>query len=444
MSVIPAYVLAVIQKLNIAGYEAYPVGGCVRDSLLLKTPHDWDVCTNALPDEMKEVFADDKTFDTGIKHGTLTVLSEGEPIEITTYRADGDYTDHRRPDSVKFVRSLKEDLSRRDFTVNALCFDKSGGVVDMFDGQYDLESRLIRCVGDPDKRFEEDALRILRALRFSSVLDFDIEENTSQSIKKKAPLLKYVSAERIFSELKKLLKGRRAGAVLLDYREVFAQFIPELSECFDVRQNNPHHMYDVYTHICKSVDNIPPDETLRLTMLFHDIGKPRCKTTDEKGIDHFKMHPIVGAKMAEDILLRLKADNHTRELVCEYIREHDNRLAENKRSVGRFISKHSFDFFDNYILIRRADTLAQSLYFREEKRADLDVLVSIRNELEKEQACLKKSDLAINGRDLLALGFEGKEIGVMLERALDGVISGVVENERGELIKYVTAEKEPE
>ena len=435
---IPEYVLLVLEKLNNAGYEAYPVGGCVRDCLRGVTPHDWDVCTNAFPEEMKRVFADMHSIETGLKHGTLTVMSLGQPIEMTTYRAGGDYTDHRRPDSVTFVRSLGDDLSRRDFTVNALCFDKQGGVIDMFDGQGDLERKLIRCVGDPEKRFEEDALRILRALRFSSVLDFDIEENTAAALRKKAGLLSFVSAERIFTELKKLLCGVRAGDILIKYREVFAVMIPELAECFDIEQHNPHHQYDVYTHICKSVDNIPPRDTLRLTMMLHDIAKPRCKTTDEQGIDHFKKHPSVGAEMADGILTRLKADNATRELVCEYIKEHDNRLAENERSVGRFIAKHGYEFFDEYMLIRRADTLAQSMYYREEKLKDLDVLNEIRHSLEEKSACLTLKDLDLGGHDLIALGFEGKEIGTALEMALDGVISGNVENKKKELIDYVT------
>ena len=437
MADIPAYVKAVTEKLNMAGFEAYPVGGCVRDLLLGKTPHDWDVCTSALPEQMKAVFSDVACFDTGLKHGTLTVFIGGEPIEITTFRSDGGYSDHRRPDSVSFVTSLREDLSRRDFTVNALCFDEGGEVIDLFGGRADLEKGLIRCVGDPEQRFEEDALRILRALRFSSVLDFDIEKDTSAAIRKKAGLLSFVSAERVFSELKKLLTGCRAGLLLLEYREVFALIIPELAECFDVKQNNPHHKYDVYTHICKSVDSIVLDETLRLTMLMHDIGKPRCKTTDDAGVDHFKKHPAVGAAMAEDILTRLKADNRTKELVCEYIKEHDNRLAENERSVARFISKHGYEFFDNYLLIRRADTLAQSMYYREEKLKDLEVLRDIRNELERKDACLKLSDLAIGGRDRLGLGLMGGEIGIALDAALEGVIAGEVKNEREELIAYV-------
>lgn len=442
---IPAYALDVLISLESAGFEAYPVGGCVRDMLLGKAPHDFDVCTNASPEQTISVLSGFTTIPTGLKHGTVTVLSQGEPVEVTTFRTDGEYHDHRRPEQVRFVSSLKEDLSRRDFTVNALCLDKNGNVIDMFDGITDLDSGIIRCVGDPVLRFEEDALRVLRALRFSSVLGFDIEPATAEAVHKKAPLLSFVSAERVFSELKKLLTGKRAGDILLEYRDVFALFIPELSECFDVPQNNPHHMYDVYTHICKSVDNIKPDEILRIAMLFHDIGKPRCRTTDINGIDHFKTHPAVGAKMAGDILSRLRADNDTRELVCEYIAEHDNRLSESRRSVARFISKHSYDFFDNYLLIRRADTLAQSDYFRKEKLYDLEVLKSIRDDLLKQEACLKLSDLAADGNDMLALGLSGRQIGIALHSALLAVIDGTLLNTKEEIIdfakQYLTQEK---
>lgn len=398
-----------------------------------KTPHDWDICTNASPEQIMKTFADMTTIPTGLKHGTVTVISDGVPVEVTTYRTDGEYADHRRPQSVRFVSTLREDLSRRDFTVNALCFDRQGGVIDMFGGINDLDAGIIRCVGDPYKRFEEDALRVMRALRFSCVLGFEIEEKTAQAIHDKAPLLRFVSQERIFSELKKLLTGVKAGDILIGYRDVFALIIPELSECFDVAQHNPHHMYDVYTHICRSVDNIKADETLRLTMLFHDIGKPRCKTTDEGGTDHFKMHPFVGAKMAGEILEHLRADTHTRELICEYIKEHDNRLPESKKSIARFISKHGYKFFDDYLLIRRADTLAQSMYYREEKLEDLEVLKKLRYELEAEEACLKIKDLAVNGSDMLALGLKGREIGTALDELLSAVIDGEVPNNKKEL-----------
>ncbi|MBR1749338.1 MAG: CCA tRNA nucleotidyltransferase [Ruminococcus sp.] len=437
MALIPEYVREILSKLNSKGYEAYPVGGCVRDTLLGDTPHDWDVCTNATPEKMKEVFADMRVIDTGIAHGTVTVISGGRPIEVTTYRSDGDYKDHRRPDSVEFVTELKDDLSRRDFTVNALCFDKDGGIIDMFDGQKDLKKRIIRCVGDAHRRFEEDALRILRALRFSSVLDFDIDEATAAAAYDKAQLLKYVSHERIYNELKKLICGRRAGRILLEFRDIIGIIIPELVPCFECLQNNPHHKYDVYAHICKSVDNIAPDPTLRLAMLFHDCGKPECKTTDIGGTDHFKLHPLKSADKAAAALDRLRAENETKAQVIALINEHDNRIAATTRSVGRFISKYSYEFFDRYIQVRLADTLAQSDYLRKEKLEDLESLKAKRYELEKNDACLKIKDLKINGRDLLSIGLKGREIGQALEYALSGVISGEVKNDSKELMRFV-------
>ncbi len=435
---IPEYVREILSKLNTSGYEAYPVGGCVRDTLLGKAPDDWDVCTNALPEQMEEVFGDCHVIETGLMHGTLTVLTDGLPVEVTTYRSDGVYTDHRRPDKVEFVSSLKEDLSRRDLTINALCLDSKGTVIDMFDGREDLEKKLIRCVGDAKERFEEDALRILRALRFSSVLDFDIDEYTSLAICEKAPLLKYVSPERIYAELKKLLCGKRAGRILLEYADVFSQFIPEIAPCIGCVQNNPHHKYDVLAHICKSIDNIEPTPTLRLTMLLHDIAKPGCKTTDENGIDHFKMHPVVGAKAAEEILTRLRADNDTKDKVCELIKEHDNRFPATKRSVGRFISKHGYAFFDDYIKVRYADAYAQSQYHREEKLSHLEGVIKIRHELEAQNACLTVKDLSIGGNDLLALGFKGRQIGESLRAALEAVIDEEIHNDKKELLAFVS------
>ena len=270
---IPQFVRTALDRLNECGYEGYIVGGCVRDSLLGKKPHDYDVCTNCTPDKMLEVFANFRTIETGLKHGTLTVLIEGEPVEITCYRSDGEYIGHRKPAQVTFESSLEEDLKRRDFTVNAMAYSPKEGLIDLYGGQGDLEKGIIKCVGEPEKRFDEDALRILRGLRFSSCLGFEIEEKTSKAILEQRELLKSISAERIASELKKLLCGKGARKILLDYREVIAVFIPELRESFDFRQNNPHHFLDVYGHICLSVENVRPQWQMRLTMLLHDIGK---------------------------------------------------------------------------------------------------------------------------------------------------------------------------
>ena len=395
---IPQFVRTALDRLNECGYEGYIVGGCVRDSLLGKKPHDY------------EVFANFRTIETGLKHGTLTVLIESEPVEITCYRSDGEYIGHRKPAQVTFESSLEEDLKRRDFTVNAMAYSPNEGLIDLYGGQSDLSKGIIRCVGEPEKRFDEDALRILRGLRFSSCLGFEIEEKTSKAILEQRELLKSISAERIASELKKLLCGKGARKILLDYREVMTVFIPELRESFDFRQNNPHHFLDVYGHICLSVENVRPQWQMRLTMLLHDIGKPRMHTVDENGSAKY---------------------------IYELIWEHDNRIAATKKSVRRFMAQHDFDFVMDYLEVRRADTYAQSDYKRQEKLAELDHIAELAIEIKEDNECIHICDLDINGKDLLQMGFGGKDIGIGLELALNGVIDEKVENKKEELKGYI-------
>lgn len=434
---IPGYVSAVIDRLVQNNYEAYIVGGCVRDSFMDKEPHDFDVCTNCTPDMMVRIFNDFHTIETGLKHGTLTVMSEHNPVEVTTYRSDGEYTDHRRPDTVIFETELSEDLKRRDFTINAMCYSPYDGIVDLFDGQIDLKNRVVRCVGEAEERFEEDALRIMRALRFAAVLDFDIEENTAAAMRKKAHLLSAISAERIFSELKKLLCGKAACRIMLEYSDLISLIIPEIKPCIGCAQNNVHHCYNVYEHICKSVENIMPDEDLRLTMLFHDIGKPEKKTTDSLGQDHFKLHPLASADIAEKVLLRLKCSNKTLKRVTDLVREHDNRIPPKRRTVKRFLAKYDYVFYNDWLKVRRADTLAQSDYMRAEKLAELDELAALGAEISADMCCLKVTDLAINGHDVMALGYTGSEIKTVLNFALDAVIDEISENEHDALIGYI-------
>lgn len=434
---IPQFVRTALDRLNECGYEGYIVGGCVRDSLLGKKPHDYDVCTNCTPDKMLEVFANFRTIENGLKHGTLTVLIESEPVEITCYRSDGEYIGHRKPAQVTFESSLEEDLKRRDFTVNAMAYSPKEGLIDLYGGQGDLEKGIIKCVGEPEKRFDEDALRILRGLRFSSCLGFEIEEKTSKAILEQRELLKSISAERIASELKKLLCGKGVRKILLDYREVIAVFIPELRESFDFRQNNPHHFLDVYGHICLSVENVRPQWQMRLTMLLHDIGKPRMHTVDENGISHFKKHQFEGAYMAEKILKRLRIDNASAKYIYELIWEHDNRIPATKKSVRRFMAQHDFDFVMDYLEVRRADTYAQSDYKRQEKLAELDHIAELAIEIKEDNECIHICDLDINGKDLLQMGFGGKDIGIGLELALNGVIDEKVENKKEELKGYI-------
>lgn len=432
-----------LKVLESCGFEAWCVGGCVRDSVMGITPHDWDVCTSARPEQILKAFSGFRTIPTGLKHGTITVLVNREPIEVTTYRTDGKYSDHRRPDSVSFVSDVRSDLERRDFTINAMCADLNGKLYDPSGGMKDIAGKLIRCVGDPEKRFEEDALRILRALRFAAKTGFDIEKNTLDAAIGMKKLLDGVSAERIFSELKSLAVQPFAGRVLMGKgREIIAQIIPEIAPCFDFPQNNPHHCYDVWTHIVKSVDNCRPDTVLRLTMLFHDIGKPGKFTCDENGISHFKMHQILSAELADGILRRLKSDNDARKRVCALVREHDNRIPPEKKSVKRFIAKHGYDFFEDYLEVRRADTLAQSEFRREEKLTQLKELEYIAVKLREEDSCIRLNQLAVNGGDMKELGLKGRQIGDTLKAMLGEVIEERLENERGVLIRF--AEKELE
>lgn len=434
---IPEYARKAVEMLEGNGFEAYCVGGCVRDSLLGKTPYDWDICTNALPEQMRLVFSDFRIVETGLKHGTVTVIIDRNPVEITTYRTESGYEDHRRPSSVSFITSLDGDLSRRDFTVNAMCYNPADGLVDMFGGAMDLQCGIIRSVGDPEKRFEEDALRILRALRFAAVLDFEIEERTKLAIFAKKQLLECISRERIFVELKKLLCGKNAVNVLLEFKEVIAVFIPELAACFGFEQNNPHHIYDVWEHICRSVGYSRPEPIIRLTMLLHDVSKPELATVDKYGINHFKKHQFRSAETAVEILKRLHCDNASMNYIHDLIWEHDNRIPAQESSVKRFISKYSFEFFMDYLEVRRADTYAQSDFLRTEKLRELDSLAMLAIDIDDSGACLKTADLAADGNDMKALGLDGRQIGEALAAALDAVISGEISNKKDEIISFV-------
>lgn len=434
---VPSYVNKVIGLLELAGFEAYIVGGCVRDQLLGAEPNDYDVCTNARPEQVIEALSGLHVIETGIKHGTVTAMVEHKPVEITTFRNDGEYEDHRHPKQVTFSKTLKEDLSRRDFTVNAMAYSDRTGLVDMFGGQGDLRNRIIRCVGEPDKRFDEDALRILRAMRFSSVLDFEIEDETAAAVMRNRRLLEKISAERIMQELQKLLCGDRAVDVLLGFSEVMCVIIPELAPCVGFRQNNPHHCYTVYEHLCRSVGNIRKDPALRLTMLLHDIEKPACKTTDDLGIDHFKGHPVKSAETADLILRRLKLDNASRERITALIRNHDNRIACTKKTVKKYISKHDMGFFEDYLDVRYADTMAQSNFRIEQKLDELEMFHDIYDEIVAERPVLSVRQLDIDGRDLMAEGYKGRTIGEALSLALDAVIDEVCVNEKKELLSYI-------
>lgn len=425
----PKNVDIAINLLQSAGFEAYAVGGCVRDSLLGKTPNDWDITTSAKPENMKSVFADFHCIDTGIKHGTVTVVIDGEPLEITTFRLDGEYEDNRHPKSVTFTSNLGADLGRRDFTVNAMAYSKMTGTVDLFGGQNDLKNGIIRCVGDPDRRFNEDALRILRALRFASALDFEIEEKTAQSLLKNRALLGNISEERIAKELLKLVCGKGAKRILTDFAPVLFEILPELQPMYKNSHDNPHHCYDIYEHTLIAVESIDPEPTLRFAMLLHDCGKPAVKKFDENGVAHFYGHQRISAEISAQILARLKVSNKFRDEILFLVSNHDRwELYENTEKMPRYLSKFGLDGVLNLLKVMRADVLAQSpeYRYRIDQIADAE---EIAKNLAAQKPCLSLSELQINGRTLMDIGIpQGRKLGAVLAQLLDEVIDGVTKN----------------
>ena len=434
----PTEVKNIIKLLTDAGYESYAVGGCVRDSIMGIVPHDWDICTSAEPQEVLTVLGKKNAVKNGEKHGTVTVVYNRIPYEITTFRSDGEYTDHRRPENVCFVHSLREDLARRDFTVNAIAYNDSIGICDYFDGAKDIERKIIRCVGDPDKRFNEDALRILRALRFSSRLGFTIDKKTSDSIHKNAPLLRNISSERIMSEFTQILMGKNTESVLLCYSDVIAVFIPEIKPMIGMEQHNPHHIYDVWTHTVKAAAAVKNERILRLSAFFHDIGKPHCATIDDRGIGHFKGHPSLGADMTRTILKRLKTDNKTIDSVIPLIEMHDDRPLPEPKLVRRSIAKLGKQLYPQLLELKKADAMAQNPDTLTDKLEYIEKLYIIyENEIQSGTA-FSVRELKINGNDIMTLGItDGKKIGKILTQLQAMVIDGQLENDREELLDAV-------
>lgn len=430
---LPENVKNIIQTLEKAGHEAYAVGGCVRDSLLGREPDDWDITTDAKPMQIKELFR--RTIDTGIQHGTVTVLMGNETYEVTTYRVDGEYEDNRHPRQVEFTTSLVEDLKRRDFTINAMAYNDSAGIIDEFDGIKDLEAGIIRCVGEPEERFGEDALRIMRAVRFSAQLGYDIEEKTLEAIRKLAPNLRDISAERINTELTKLIVSPHPGHIrILCETKIADVILPELSSVMDVEQNNPHHCYKVGEHIIRSVEAIEADKSLRYAMLFHDLGKGQTRTTDENGVDHFHGHVQLSAEMAVDIGHRLKFDNQTLSKVKKYVAYHDVKIGLDLKHVRRMMNKLGAEDFPELLKVKQADMDAQSDYKREEKQKEIDTLWELYRQIVAQNDCVKIGDLAINGKDLMDRGIEqGPQIGKILSALLDRVMDDPSLNTRDRL-----------
>lgn len=432
---IPEKAEIILHTLEEAGYEAYVVGGCVRDSILGRSPDDWDITTSAKPEEVKALFR--RTVDTGLIHGTVTVMLDKEGFEVTTYRVDGEYEDGRHPKEVSFTASLEEDLKRRDFTINAMAYNPKRGLVDLFGGVQDMENRIIRCVGNPLERFTEDALRILRAVRFSAQLGFSIEGETLKAISVLAPNLKYVSAERIQVELLKLLVSPHPDYLRTAYEAgITKEILPEFDRCMETEQNTPHHCYNVGEHTLQSLLNIRADKVLRLTMLLHDFGKPVVKRTDEDGRDHFKTHGPEGEKMAVSILRRLKMDNDTIRKVRSLIKWHDYRPKGEAVSVRKAISLIGEELFPLYLEVQKADILAQSAYRREEKFARLTAVSALYEEILDRGQCISLKTMALTGRDLIDAGYTpGKELGEILEKLLVHVLENPEDNKKEILLK---------
>ena len=431
---LPGEVRRILQRLEEQGHEAYAVGGCVRDSLLGLIPRDWDVCTSALPKEVKACFAGEKLIETGIAHGTVTLMLCGEAYEITTYRREEGYEDHRRPERVNFVSSLEEDLARRDFTVNAMAYHPVRGLKDPFGGQGDLERGLLRCVGDARVRFEEDALRILRALRFAAVYGFAVEAQTENALREKKPLLLKISMERIREELLGLLLGKGAEEVLLRFSDVLSTILPEIAPMTGFAQNTPYHHLDVWAHTAKAVACAPKDRLTRLAALLHDVGKPACYTVDERGRGHFYGHGKISAGLARDILLRLRFDRNTRERTEALVLYHDAPIAVETPKVKRWLGRLGTQDFFRLLDLKRADALAKNPAYQQESLVKIEELRRLGEEIIKEGQCFSVRDLAVSGNDLKNAGIpEGKEMGEILQKLLSLVMDGSLPNE-GELL----------
>ena len=431
----PNRIIEAINKLESSGYSAYVVGGCVRDSIMGRIPNDWDMTTSATPAQIKDVFKNHRTIPTGMKHGTITVIIDSEPLEITTMRVDGDYRDNRHPESVTFTKKIEEDLSRRDFTVNAIAYNPKDGIVDPFGGKNDIRNKIIRCVGEPDNRFNEDALRILRAMRFSSVLGFAIDSKTSKSIIEKRFLIRNISNERIRVELIKMLCGSNIEKILTDYKSVIFEIIPELAAEDGFLQHTPYHIYDVWNHTIKVTSNIEAESNFRVAALLHDIEKPSMLSIDSNGIGHFKGHPQKGAETAEKILRRLRFSNAEISRITTIIRLHDERPDGNIHHLAKLCSVYGIDNVSDTLKLIVADAHGKNPIFFEKEVTAVHLAQQQIEYLKSSHACLKTSDLNINGNDIMALGIDRTRIRETLDFLLDEVINEHIKNKKADLEK---------
>lgn len=439
---IPRGAAAIIDTLQSNGFEAYLVGGCIRDSILKRPVHDWDITTSATPDEMKKVFSDTKIIETGIKHGTLTILSVDGFYECTTYRIDGAYSDGRHPDMVRFTKSLAEDLKRRDFTINAMAYNDKEGLIDLFGGRLDLMDHVIRCVGNPEDRFKEDALRIMRALRFAAQLEFDLEMKTKVAAFQMSDTLTKVSAERINSEFCKILTQTMGRQIINDYREIIAVFIPEIRDMFDFEQNNPYHMFNVWDHTIEVLVRAtlfmdPNSPALALAAFFHDIGKPHSYQDGPDSIRHFYGHAAKSAEMTDSIMRRMRFNNSIREQVVTLVKYHDADIKPEAKYVKRWLNKlDSEHLLRCLFMLKYSDISGQVVKNRAERLREVSELFTVLDDVINQQACFSLKDLAVNGGDLIAAGMKpGKEIGAVLNQMLELVLNDECANNKDALFK---------
>lgn len=431
---LPKPIIEALDRLDIAGHKGWLVGGCVRDAVMGVEPHDYDITTSSTPEQTIEAFAGYRVIETGLKHGTVTVIIDGEQVEITTFRVEGEYLDNRHPSSVSFTRRIEDDLQRRDFTINAMAYRPDYGLLDLYGGRRDIERRVIACVGEPEQRFNEDGLRIMRALRFASRLGFFLEEKTADAAFALARLLEGISVERLFSELKGILCGAGAGKVILEYSDILSVVIPELKDIIGFEQNNRYHCYDVLEHTCVALDNSPADPIVRLALLLHDIGKPRVRFFGADGYDHYHGHEIAGAEMADRIMLRLRADTYTRNTVVRLIELHDCTIIPDVKHAKRLLQKLTFDEADMLLSVKIADRMAHA-----EEHRDISSILRMREiirELEQEKPCLAAADMAIGGRELMEIGVQpGVNMGRLINDLLEMIVNEEIENEKDALIE---------
>ena len=438
---VPAPVNYIIQELEKCGHEAYMVGGCVRDSVLGRKPHDYDICTSATPDEILQAFPYEEIIPTGLQHGTVTILINKEPFEVTTYRIDGDYSDNRRPDNITFTKNLVEDLRRRDFTINAMAYNPKTGLIDPFNGLEDIKEEKIRCVGSAKDRFGEDTLRILRAIRFASQFGFVIEPDTDWEIHQQHKKLENISVERINSEFCKIVSSDSFCVQLLLYKDVFSLFIPELKSMFDFQQNNPYHAYDVFGHTVHAIKQCNSDDlVVKLAVFFHDFGKPHSYQDGEDGIRHFKGHGKVSAEITDSIMKRLRFDNETRNNVVKLVYYHDATFEVGKKYVKRWLNKIGEKQFRRLLEVRRADIKGQKTDYEKSRIEKVDNIEKILEEILAEKSCFSLKDLAVNGNDVIVVMKlkEGIDIGYWLNEILKRVIDGELENNRDDLVYWMT------